>query len=62
MGVGKYKIELITLFLHDPVAKSSNSGPGIYDDDIVTFCSNFNTGRIPAVFEILNTGNRDGTS
>jgi hypothetical protein len=53
--MGKDKVVFIAVVFDKFIAKPSYSGSGINDDNIVTRCSDLNTGRITAVFDIIRS-------
>jgi hypothetical protein len=58
VGMGENKMDLAAFFIGQLIAKSSNAGSGIHDNNISTLGTNFKAGGIPAIFEILFSGNR----
>jgi hypothetical protein len=58
VGMGENKMDLARFFVGQLIAKSSNAGSGIHDNYILTFGADFQTGSIPAILQILFSGNR----
>ena len=56
VGMGEDEMIVETAFFNQAVAQAADAGPGVHDNDIVTFRSNFNTGGVPAVFQVLRPG------
>jgi hypothetical protein len=52
MGVSKNEVAGSPFFLHEAISQPSDSGTGVDNDQIVTFCADFDAGRIPAVFKV----------
>jgi hypothetical protein len=50
MAMGEQKMDRIALFLGDVVPESSDTGAGINNNHIIAFGSDFQAGRIAAIF------------
>ena len=50
MRMSEDEVILVALFFHQFVAKLSNTGSGIDDDDVIAFCPDLKAGGIAAIF------------
>jgi hypothetical protein len=51
--MGENDVILVAVFIDQFVAQLSYAGSGIDNDNIVTFCSDFKTSGISAIFDIF---------
>jgi hypothetical protein len=58
MGMGENEVILVYPLRKELIAQPSYTGAGVDNNDVVALCSDFKTGGIATVFQVIFSGNR----